>query len=113
MENTKKAKRKEVLSSYIKSKIALDELKKEVDGKKKAVIKVLLAMEDHKAFISDRSISLRRSVKYEYSKKVGYKEEALKADKEVLSIMKKDEVLDGTAEIVEGSETFTPVVKGD
>jgi len=102
-------KKKEILKSYIEAKMELNKAKKVVDAQKKNVIKVLLKVEDHTVLVDGVSIYLRRNTKYEYSKKVAFKEEALEADKEVLGMMKKDEVLDGTAEPV--SETFTPVVK--
>ena len=105
----KTSKKEEILRDYVESKVKLDQLTKEVDAKKKAVVEVLLKIENHESFVEDVKVSLRRYAKYEYSKKVAFKEEAIKADSEVLKMMKKEEEETGVAELVE--ETFSPVVK--
>lgn len=109
MVKEKTSKKEELLKDYVESKMALDKLTKEVDAKKKDVVEALLAEESHEYFVKDVKISLRRMVKYGYSKKIALKEEAIKADSEVLKIMKKEEEEKGVAKLLE--ETFTPVVK--
>lgn len=106
---SKKSDREIILRDYVESKAKLEQLTKEVDAKKKAVVEVLLKIENHESFVEDVRVSLRRFAKYEYSKKVALKEEAIKADSEVLKMMKKEEEETGVAELVD--ETFSPVVK--
>ena len=117
---TKKAiQQEEVLKDYLDLKHQIDFLTDQLNDKKDQVVKILLQLDDHKASINDITINLRTSVTYQYSKKVEkeeekYKEVAkvysdkLKADYEIIKIMKKDEELDGSAKIV--SESYTPVV---
>jgi len=104
-----KTKDKEVLASYIEAKIQLDVLTKEVSEKKAEVVKIIQATEDQKALVGDHTVTLRRYAKYTYSDKVNLREDKLKADKEIVTLLKNDEELDGAAELV--SETFTPLVK--
>lgn len=117
---TKKAiQQEEVLKDYLDLKHQIDFLTDQLNDKKDQVVKILLQLDDHKASINDITINLRTSVTYQYSKKVEkeeekYKEVAkvysdkLKADYEIIKIMKKDEELDGSAKVV--SESYTPVV---
>lgn len=104
-----KADKETIIRDYVEAKMQLDKFKKEVDDKKDAVVAVLKATADNIAYVEDVSVYLRKTVKYSYSKKIALKEEALKADSEVLRIMKKEEEETGVAEVVE--ESFTPVVK--
>jgi len=89
------------LTEYVKLKLQLNELTREVDAKKKDVVEELLATEDKEAVVGESVVSLGRRPKYSYSKKVSLKEEELGAEKEILKIMKKDEEETGKAELVD------------
>lgn len=105
----KETNKESVLKDYVEFKVKVDSLVKELDAKKKAVVDILLSLESREALVDDVKISLRRTVKWEYSKKVALKEETIKAETDILKIMKKEEEESGKATVLE--ENYTPVVK--
>lgn len=112
MAKTKKQiKREKVLNKFFEAKMSLEVLTQEIKDMKEEVVKVLLGAPDQEAVTQDALFTLRRSTKYEYSKKVALKNEEISMHKETLKNMKKDEEKSGEAEVV--SESFIPVVRMD
>ncbi len=110
MAKTKKQiKREKLLDKFYEQKMEFDVAKIALDEIKQEVVKVLMDCPDQKTETASAMFSLRRYAKYEYSKKVDKKELEMETIKEIWKGMKKDEEVDGTAELI--SESFSPVVK--
>lgn len=100
---------KKLFEEYIELKKQEAFIKEQLAVKKDEVAQALKMTEGEIYTNGENKITLRSNVTYQYSDVIANLEETLNETKKSITKMKGDERKNGTATVVEGSETFTPV----